>query len=212
MESITHLWHLAMAAIGAAHPLVLFVALAVLPLLGVPTSPLWIAIGVGAGTMRGSGLALVALVANYSIGYWLSRRWLRRPLTIWLGKRKWRLPKVSASDEGLIILVFRITPGIPLFVQNYALGLAEVSFGRYLMISTLIQTPQVIAFVWFGNSLAGNAIWKSALAIGAIVALALVVVLLRRSVKRRMSSFTERPPVSAAGGALSSNASSQTCP
>lgn len=175
----------ALNVIAAAHPGLLFLALALLPLAGVPTSPLWIAAGLRLGTEVGFLVALSALVLNYTVGYWLARRWLRAPLAAWLERRGWRLPELSPGDETLAILGLRVTPGLPLFVQNYLLGLAEVSFTKYLVFSILIQAPQVLAFVWFGQSLAANAWWKVLLAVAALIGLSLLVILLRRCLKRR---------------------------
>ena len=187
MELISTIWHSLLNLIGAAHPVLLFFGLALLPLAGVPTSPLWIAVGVRLGTATGFVMALGGLLLNYTIAYWLARRWLRQPLARWLESRAWRIPQVKTEDESLLILLLRLTPGLPLFVQNYLLGLAEVRFGRYLLLSALIQAPQVLAFVWFGNSLAENAVWRLLLGGGALVALSVLVILVRRVLKRRAS-------------------------
>lgn len=185
MESFIEFGRALLNIVAAAHPAWLFVALAILPLAGVPTSPLWIAAGLRMGTIPGFILAGCALILNYTAGYWLARRWLRHWLGAWLEKRGWRLPQLSNGDETLVILLLRVTPGLPLFVQNYLLGLAEVNFARFLLLSLLVQAPQVLAFVWFGHSLADNAIWRLLLAAGALVALSLLVVLFRRILRRR---------------------------
>jgi uncharacterized membrane protein YdjX (TVP38/TMEM64 family) len=52
-----------------------------------------------------------------------------------------------------LIVILRVTPGIPFFVQNYLLGLAEVPAGRYFAVSCAIALPYCAAFVLFGNAL-----------------------------------------------------------
>ena len=192
MDAISHVWHSAMAAMGNAHPALLFLALALLPLVGVPASPLIIAAGVRLGTASGFALVVAALLCDFSLGYWLARRWMRTPLTRWLAGRGHVVPVLAPADEAQFILLFRITPGIPLSVQNYVLGLAGVDFTRYLLISLPVQAVYALTFVWFGNSLADNAAWKLALGTALLVAIGLAVGLLRRWLTRR-STTVSRP-------------------
>ena len=192
MDAISQAWHSAMAAMGNAHPALLFAALALLPLVGVPASPLIIAAGVRLGTGPGFALVVAALLCDISLGYWLARRWMRVPLTLWMAGRGHVVPVLAPADEAQFILLFRITPGIPLSVQNYVLGLAGVDFTRYLLISLPVQAVYALTFVWFGNSLADNAAWKLALGAALLVALGLAVGLLRRWLKR--TSAPAQPP------------------
>src|SRR5688500_14468170 len=112
MEYLTQLWLAVQNFIGGAHPAWLFAALAFLPLVGVPISPLWIAVGMRFDTPTGFSLALAALVVNYTAGYWLARRWLRGPLARLVERRGWKLPQFSTLDETLVILLLRLTPGV----------------------------------------------------------------------------------------------------
>ena len=52
-----------------------------------------------------------------------------------------------------MIVLLRVTPGIPFPVQNYLLGLARANFGRYLLLSIVLQGPLNAAFVVFGEAL-----------------------------------------------------------
>ena len=72
----------------------LLVAQVVLPLVGVPVSPLWIATGVRAGVVWGALLSGGALAVNLSLGYWLARKWLRRPIEAWLRARGRSTPQI----------------------------------------------------------------------------------------------------------------------
>jgi uncharacterized membrane protein YdjX (TVP38/TMEM64 family) len=65
----------------------------------------------------------------------------------------YKIPQVQKGDENGLIVLLRVTPGIPFPVQNYLLGLARVSFGRYLLISFAIQGPLNAAFIIFGEAL-----------------------------------------------------------
>ena len=65
------------------------------------------------------------------------------------------------------------------------LGLAKVAFGPYLLISWPIQFGYALAFVWFGNSLAGSHAWRILSAVAAVLAVALATRVLRRGIRSR---------------------------
>lgn len=179
-----HWLHSLIDYVGASHPALLFVGMALLPLIGVPASPLWVAAGIRLGLMGGTCLALGALLVNISIGYWIARGWLREPLQRLMDKRGYISPTLDRSDETKLILLLRVTPGFPLCVQNYLLGLLRVGFMRYIIISIPIQAAYGTAFVAFGNSLSNSSIWKSMLAGAGIIGVGLAVSLFRRWINR----------------------------
>ena len=192
-ESLTHWWHVLLDTVSAAHPAWLFLAIAFLPLVGMPASPLLIAAGIRLGTALGFVLVLGALLVNLTAGYWLARRWMRVPLTRWLERRGYKIPQLTPADETQFILLFRVTPGVPLFVQNYLLGLAGVNFRRYLLVSLPVQAAYALAFVWFGQSLNSRATWRVMLGTGALIAAALLVSLMRRWLSRRATAKSLGP-------------------
>jgi len=185
MDAISQAWHTTMTAMGDAHPALLFLALALLPLVGVPASPLIIAAGVRLGTGAGFALVVAALLCDFSLGYWLARRWMRTPLTRWLVGRGHVVPVLAPADEAQFILLFRITPGIPLSVQNYVLGLAGVDFTRYLLISLPVQAVYALTFVWFGNSLTQTGTWRWVVAMATILALGIAIKLVRKGLTKK---------------------------
>ena len=180
LEWLSHVWLAFIHAVGAANPVWLFLAVAVLPLVGFPTSQLLVAIGIRMGILPGMILVTTAYVLNFTAGYWLARNWFRAPLGRWLERRGQRLPQVSAADETQFILLVRITPGPPLFMQTYLLGFARVNFARFLGLSLLVQLFYVFAFLSFGRSLNHNAVWHAFLAVALLIGLGLLVNLLRR--------------------------------
>jgi len=179
---MTHTWAEFLNLVGHANPLVLFLALAVLPLIGFPASFLVVAIGIRLGTPVGMLIAGAAYLVNFTAGYWLARSWFRAPLHRWLERRGQRLPEVAAADETQFILLVRITPGPPLFLQTYTLGFARVHFGGYLLLSMLVQMGYTFAFLSFGQSLNNKALWHSVLAVGLLIGVGLLVNLLRKRI------------------------------
>lgn len=168
----------------------LLTAQVVLPLLGVPISPLWIATGINAGAGWGALLSAGALALNQTLGYWLARKWLRRPIESWLRARSKSAPQIPEAEETLWILLLRVTPGVPLFVQNYLLGLAQVRFDRYLAISFPVQLAYAVAFVSLGHAFKDSNVWRGMLAVSGLAAAAAAVLLVRRHLGRKL-----RPPV-----------------
>lgn len=171
-------------ALNTAHPALFLAAMVLLPLGPFPASVLFILAGLRFGTAAGFALSMLSLAANMTLGYWLARRVVRALMERWLAGRGLRVPRLEPGDELRFLLLFRITPGMPLFAQNYVLGLAEVRFGRYLGVSLAAQLPYVLGFVWFGQSLTESSAWKVALAVAGLVAAALLVSLLRRWLRR----------------------------
>jgi uncharacterized membrane protein YdjX (TVP38/TMEM64 family) len=141
---------------GAGAP-VFFTAMALLPSLGAPQMAFALTAGPVFGPQLGIGvvvaLALLALTVNMTLTYFLAR-WALRPLLVKLFTRLgYALPRAAPGDEFDLIILLRVTPGVPFLVQNYLLGLAEVPFGQYLLVSLLTQGPLNAAFILFGDAM-----------------------------------------------------------
>ena len=142
---------------SAAGPVVFFSAMALLPGLGVPNSPFALAAGPVFGEQLGMAvvtlLGMTAITINLTLTYWLARRWLRPVCKRLLERFGYQLPAVESGDVTDLIVLIRVTPVLPFFVQNYMLGLADVPFVRYLLISVGIQGSINLGFIWFGDAL-----------------------------------------------------------
>lgn len=118
-------------------PWLLFAGLVVLPGLPVPTSALLFL----AGTvwrdrpLTACAICLAALALNMSWTYWVASRPGRglaeKLLAVWT----LRIPELPKGNDVRLILILRLTPGMPLFLQNYALGFFRVPFRLYLPLS-----------------------------------------------------------------------------
>lgn len=145
------------ARMSAAGPVVFFSAMALLPGIGVPNSPFALVAGPVFGERLGlpvvTLLGLSAITINLTLTYWLARRWLRPVCGRLLERFGYKLPAVEGGDVNDLILLIRVTPMLPFFVQNYLLGLADVPFLRYLLISVAIQGSLNVGFILFGDAL-----------------------------------------------------------
>lgn len=121
------------------NPWALFLALVILPGLPVPTSVLLLTAGVvwRDQPMMACMLCLLALALNLSWTYWLAAGPARRLVEKMLAASEIQIPDLPRGDHLKLILVMRLTPGIPLFLQNYLLGFLRAPFHLYLPISML---------------------------------------------------------------------------
>ncbi|MFZ9747202.1 MAG: TVP38/TMEM64 family protein [Opitutaceae bacterium] len=181
-------WATAFAAFGAAGPAAFFGAMAVLPLFGFPISPFSLAAGPLFGASLGTPVVLacgiIAIGVNLTLAYGLARRALRPLLARLVARLGYRLPAASGEDATSLIILVRVTPGPPFFVQNYLLGLAEVPFGRYLGWSMLIQGAFGTAVMLFGDALAQGRGRVAFLALGLLAGLVIATRLVRRHLSR----------------------------
>lgn len=146
-----------LAIIRGAGPLVFFLSMAILPAVGAPQMAFTLTAGPLFSAQLGMGVvvlfALLAMAFNMVLSYWMASRVLRPVLEALLKRLGYKIPQVQKGDETGLIVLLRVTPGIPFPVQNYLLGLARASFGRYLLLSLLIQGPLNAAFIVFGDAL-----------------------------------------------------------
>lgn len=138
-------------------PVVFFSLMAVLPGLGIPNSIFALTAGPVFGERLGlpvvTLLGLTAITVNLTLTYLLARRWLRPVCGRLLERFGYKLPAVESGDVTDLIVLIRVTPVLPFFVQNYLLGLANVPFVRYLFISVAIQGSINVGFILFGDAL-----------------------------------------------------------
>ena len=121
------------------HPALLFWALVFLPGLPIPTSALLLTAGVvwRERPVMACLLCLLALALNLTWTYWLAAGPARRLVEKILSATTFQIPELPRGDHLKLILVMRLTPGIPLFLQNYLLGFLRAPFHLYLPVSIL---------------------------------------------------------------------------
>lgn len=140
------------AFLKGTHPVVFFSAFAVLPAFGFPISAFYLM----AAALYPLGVNLAActlgLLCSMTIGYWLAAGIFKPLLEKLLARTKHRVPKVYPDEQASITLLIRITPGMPFMFQNFILGLAEVRYKTYILVSWPIQIAWAIALLVLGES------------------------------------------------------------
>lgn len=174
----------ALDLIQNAGPVAFFAAMAVLPALGAPLSAFSLTAGSVFGPQLGMGcvvaLALLAITVNMALTYFLARHALRPLLEKLFTRLNYRLPQAGAEDTTGLIVLLRVTPGVPFPVQNYLLGLAGMPFGKYLLLSCLITLPMNAAFILFGAALLNGKGKAALISLSLILALMAATQLVRK--------------------------------
>ena len=142
-----------------ANPWSLFLAIVFLPGLPVPVSALLILAGAVWGTTWWSCLLVVlALALNMTWTYWVAAYPARGIMEKILATTSIKIPDLPKKDHVRLILVLRLTPGLPLFVHNYVLGFFRPPFPLYLLLSLALSGPIAVGILLTGGALLkGNA-------------------------------------------------------
>ncbi|MDP4625482.1 MAG: VTT domain-containing protein [Akkermansiaceae bacterium] len=152
-------------------PIWLFAALVVLPGLPVPSSALLFLAGIVWRDKPGSacGLAVIAMAMNLSWTYWLAAGMGRGLVVRLAGVFGVKIPEPAVSGHLRTLLVLKLTPGIPLFLQNYLCGFLRIPFRLYLPISMLCNGLVAVGLVLSGVGLGDGKIVPALTGVGLIV-------------------------------------------
>ncbi len=168
------------ALLTDASPLLFFTLMALLPLLGAPIALFLVLCGRFSWDVALTGVVLAGL-ANLSLSYLIAHS-LARPLLQRLIRRgHYRIPTVTPGNQFRVLLITRLTPGIPYAVQNYVLGVTRMPFWLYLWFSLLVLMAWALAFITLGQSFFQGQPW---LAVGGLL-LILCLGLLAQQLLRR---------------------------
>ena len=169
------------------NPAWLFFAIALLPGFAFPVAPLLILAGaVWGGTPGACALALAAILINVFWTHQLAAGPCRAIIIRLLGNRweRWRNPPTGSHWQ--VACMLRVTPGVPLFVQNYLIGLLGIPLRISLALAIPITGAYVCGFVITGGAIFEGQIGLLLVGISLLVATALLVNLVRRKLSTKV--------------------------
>ena len=170
-------------------PWAFFTAMVLLPAVGAPLSAFNLIAGEAFAprmTMPGVIVTVIAAIGlNLALTYWLARYALRPLLTRLVESYGYKVPRVDARNAITLSLLVRLTPGPPFFFQSYLLGLAEVPFRIYMIVSWLAVLPLALAVVLLGKAAREGHLGQIAAVAGLMVAAVVAVQIVRRRVAQR---------------------------
>ena len=179
----------AFAIVRDLGPGVFFGAMLILPAIGMPMLAFSIPAGEAFGPRLGLGvviaIALVVLALNLALTYWLARFALRPFLTGLLKRYGYSVPRVTKENALTVTLVVRLTPGPPYAVQGYLLGLAEVPFGLYMLVSWPVQAAWGVGAIVLGQGILNGNFKLAAAGLAVLVAAIAAVQWLRKKIAKR---------------------------
>ncbi|MGB0744043.1 MAG: VTT domain-containing protein [Opitutales bacterium] len=139
-----------------AHPWALLAAVATLPGIGFPISPLLFLFGVVLAPRYGmpAACALGILAQSFCTTwtYLLASGPLREVLRKFVSQRR-ELPEITDGNAIRLGLVLRITPGIPYALQNIVLGIVGMRLKPYLIVSMPITALWTMGFIVTGGAI-----------------------------------------------------------
>jgi uncharacterized membrane protein YdjX (TVP38/TMEM64 family) len=181
------------ATLQQAPPILYFGAMAIACLFPIPISAFYVAAGPLYGTLPSLGWIAIALAINMSISHAVAASWLRPVILRLVEARGLRIPELrEGSDELLLIVLVRITPGLPYFAQNLLLGLADVERVRALVVSLPIQMVFATGFVLLGKSAFDERAGLAVTAIGLIGAASIAARFVHKKLQSRTVKSVDR--------------------
>lgn len=142
-----------------------FAGLAVLPLIGVPTTPLFIIAGATFGLTTALAGTAIAIAINQALSYWLARHVLKQVLIGLLQRWGYELPAFTPGKALSFLILMRLAPGLPAFLKNYTTALFDIPFGIYLAVSWMITFAYALSFIVLGDSLYNGDLREGAVAL-----------------------------------------------
>ena len=153
-----------------------FLGLTLLPLVGVPSTPLFVLAGVTFGLQTALVGCSLAIALNLLLSYWLARRWMHNWLARLLVRWNFKPPSVGADNKLTILLLVRTTPGLPSALRNYAAALIDVPFPVYMLVSWTTTLLYAVGLVVLGDSLSNASLAEAGIAV-ALLAVVLGAIL-----------------------------------
>ncbi len=106
----------------------LFVLMALLPLVGVPMSILGVMAGAKFGSWAAFAVTGGAVSINLILSWWIARRWLRKPVEKMLQRADYKIPHLEKGEYAGICVVTALVPGPSYTLKNYFLALSNLPF------------------------------------------------------------------------------------
>lgn len=176
------------------HPSVFFIALVILPALPIPTSALQLTAGIiwRDQPIMACSLCLVAMMINLSLTYWIAAGPARRLVERLLAATSYRIPELPRDDHMKLVLILKLTPGIPFFIQNYLSGFFRAPFRLFLVVSMLSNGVFGVGMVLSGVGIGDGKLISAISGISFIALSALLTYLIREWLSKRKNRGAHR--------------------
>lgn len=165
-----------------------FAGLAVLPLFGIPVTPLLFLAGATFELWTALAGCALAIGINLILSHLLARLLLRNLLVRMANRLRYEMPRAGSRSRLTVLLLVRITPGPPLALKNYVGALIDAPFVAYLAVYWTATMIYALGLLVLGDSLSSASMFEGAVAIVVLaIMLVLVLLILNRLGKNRMA-------------------------
>jgi uncharacterized membrane protein YdjX (TVP38/TMEM64 family) len=130
---------------------------------------------------------MLAIAFNLAFTYYLARYALRPILSKVVKRYGYSIPSVTPENALSISLTLRLTPGPPFALQSYILGLAEVPFRLYMVVSWLCILPWAVGAIVVGKGVFNGNFLLISYGVGVIAVATFVVNIVRKKYVKRAS-------------------------
>ena len=161
-----------------ASPVPFFLAMALLPAIGVPLSPFMLAAGATFGVWGGLVGSIAAIALNLCVCYAIAHSRLRRRLQALFARFDYKVPDFTAGGGAAwrFSAAVKLAPAIPAFAKTYILAVTGVPFAIYFGVSLVISSVFAVAWIVLGDSLLAHDVNLTTLAAVAIAVLVIIAV------------------------------------
>lgn len=167
LESITD-------TIAGFNPVVVFVLMATLPVIGFSVSVVYLVAGVKFGPIVGGAAVAGATAAHLLLTHWICQSVLRERLQRFLARRNHHLPHIPAGENISIAAMAALVPGLPYFARNYLLALTDVPLRTYFWVCLPIYVARSYVAILLGD-FGGEPDRNTLLVLGAVYAVKLSI-------------------------------------
>ena len=139
---------------GPLGPVIFVAAYVAATLVLIPSTALTLAAGYLFGPGFGTALVSLAATLGASLAFLISR-YLAQPYAKAKLQAYPRLESIEEqiSAEGIkLVLLLRLAPLIPFTILNYALGVTDIAFVRYVAATWLGKLPGIFSSVYLGST------------------------------------------------------------
>jgi uncharacterized membrane protein YdjX (TVP38/TMEM64 family) len=172
-------------------PAVFVLLYAVAVVAALPGSALTVAAGALFGSVLGVVVVSIGATLGASLAFLVARYFARDAAARWLSQNEKfrRLDQLTQDHGAIIVALTRLVPLFPFNLLNYGFGLTRVPFWTYVFWSWLCMLPGTVLYVVGADALTkGVAEGRvSGVLIGALVGAGLILAMLVRYARQRLS-------------------------
>ena len=171
--------------IKSGGPVPFFAAMALLPLVGIPITPFYLAAGAVFEPLVSLTGVAVALGVNHLVAYALGRKTLRPVLEFLMRRRRVTLPEPGSRDSLYTALVIKLTPGPPFFLRSYLMAVAGIPLWIYFLVTWPLSMVYAVPATLLGESVVEGRGVTAAVALGVLLAVGYLTFFLRARMLKR---------------------------